>query len=471
MDERQGRLIGGKYELRRILGQGGAGQVYQAYDLRLGKNWTIKRVNRLCPGMEEQVLARVDKTLSPRIVDVVEEGNEKYLVMDWIDGENLQEHLRREGPYGVAETLQIGIALCDAIAWLHERQPPILYLDCKPSNIMMDREKKLWLVDFGSAVPQQDAKAVPIAASFGYAPPEQMQKDPKLRWADGRSDVYGIGKTLYALLSGEDPGQPPFAARRLCDCRPEVPEQLEKIVEKCIQDRPEDRYQTVGALKAALEEAEKGRTKRKLRAVLFSVFSWIFLALTIRQAGLFYGMLPVRAPQYGQAVWAFGKTAVCAALAGLFQRLSAARLTGRFSYETLQSVLRTEKSAQRWPLLLLAVFLAAGFLSPKAAPTAAAAEAVAGSPVILRDACMRKLLIKEGSLFSTGESLYLELSPERFCTQEELKINVTALGKESGRRYEYTLFYRPLQEDGGTESFASGRDQKSAQTETGPSKR
>lgn len=462
--------IGGKYEILSRLGQGGAGQVFRARDLRLGKDWTVKRVRQDCPGMEEQVLSRVDGRLCPRIVDVVEEEGWRYLVMDLIDGESLEEHLQKEGPYGVKEAQQIGISLCDAILSLHRMQPPILYLDCKPANVMMDREGKLWLIDFGSAVEMNGQQAAPISASLGYAAPEQMQRDAKERRVDERSDVFGIGRTLYAILGGMDPARPPYGACRLRDCRAEVPAKLEKIVDRSTRKRPEERYQTVEALKAELVGLEAQNDRKKRRWALLTAGTWFFLALTVWQAMLFYAKLPGGDPaSYGSALRAFLRMLLCAVAAVIWQRLSAAlqKGSGR-SYEPLQNVLRTEKKAGRWPMLLL-FFLLAQSLFPKEnlnVYAAAGGQAVweggkeqegsfAGiedglpSPVILRDARMRKLLVKKGSVLETQEEIYLEIAPELFGCEEELEIRVDAVGRQSGRRYGFLLRYRPQKgEDG-----------------------
>ena len=146
------RRIGGKYEILKESGKGGAGKVYQVMDLKLGKTWAAKRVLKTVPRQEQQALSRLENSAFPRIVDTVEEGCYRYLIMDWIEGESLEKRLKREGALEAGEAVRIALAICRALEALHAMQPPLLYLDCKPSNIMTDGEGKLWLVDFGSAV-------------------------------------------------------------------------------------------------------------------------------------------------------------------------------------------------------------------------------------------------------------------------------------------------------------------------------
>lgn len=341
-------VIGGKYEILESLGKGGAGQVYRVRDLRLDKIWAAKRVQRENPGIEEKVLSRVDGSLFPRIVDMVEEEDGRYLVMDWIDGETLEQRLQKKGALSPDEAVGFTAALCDALSGLHGMEPPLLYLDCKPSNIMVDKDGKLWLIDFGSAVELGGPGAVPIAASPGYAAPEQLRRDPGKRRADVRSDVFGLGRTLYALLGGLDPGQPPYGLCPLRECSPGVPETLAGIVEKCTRPEPDRRYQTVSAVRDALEAYRAGKKKNRLRGPVLSAGTWLLSALTLWRGWLFYEMLPVGRGQYAAALLMFGSVLLCGSLAALWQRNVAGRLRRRPAYEPLQSVLRTEKKPGRW---------------------------------------------------------------------------------------------------------------------------
>lgn len=453
MGMKKGDLIGGKYEVMEKLGKGGAGSVYRVYDVRLHKFWAAKRVKAGAPGMEEKVLGKVDGKLFPRIVDVVEEEDCRYLVMDWIEGETLAQKLEKRGEFSERETAEMGIALCDALRALHEMQPSLLYLDCKPSNVMVDGDGKLWLIDFGSAVECGEADAVPIAASPGYAAPEQLAGRGGARRVDVRSDVFGLGRTLYALLGGPDPSRPPYGACRIGSCNAGVPKGLEKIVERCTAADPNLRFQTVQAVKEALLcFLEEDRASRHFKA-LRKAGTWVLLLFTAWRGWIFYSLVPQ--VQEGEALRAFLWVVAAACMAACWQRFAVEkRGTGRPVCEPVYSILRTEKKAGRWMAGLLIGTLAAltfpvGAQAEEAqaeeaqAEEAQAKEAQKISPVVLRDEQLRKLLVREDSVLRSETPIYMEINPALFETQEELEITVRARGRDSGREYEYVLRYWP----------------------------
>lgn len=438
---RKGELIGGKYEVLEKLGEGGAGSVYRVYDVRLDKIWAVKRVKKGKPDMEERVLGKVDGNLFPRIVDVVEEENSRYLVMDWIEGETLAQKLEKRGKFSGREAAGIGIAVCDALKALHEMQPALLYLDCKPSNIMMDKNGKLWLIDFGSAVECAETDAVPIAASPGYAAPELLSGNERSRRADVRSDVFGLGRTLYALLGGPDPARPPYGACQIGSCSPEVPAKLAKIVERCTHAKPEMRFQTIQAVKDALQDfLEEEKLSHRIRA-LGALGTWMLLIWTARRAWVFYELVSVPQAQTAEALkkllWVVGTA--CAAVC--WRRIMVERYyIGRLICEPVYSIVRTEKKAERWIVALLFGALAALAVTGKVQ----AHRGQVASPVILRDEQLRKLLVREDAVLKTSDSVYMEISPALFEAEEELEITVRARAYDSGQEYEYVLRYCPM---------------------------
>ena len=141
----------------------------------------------------------------PGIVDVVEQEEERFLIMEWIEGETLAVQMERDGAFAEETVIEIGICLAKAIQKLHQMQPPLLYLDCKPSNVMKDSDGKIRLIDFGSALEAHTPVTKGISASPGYAAPEQLSRETEKRCVDVRTDVFGLGRTLYALLCGADP--------------------------------------------------------------------------------------------------------------------------------------------------------------------------------------------------------------------------------------------------------------------------
>lgn len=459
MNENTKERIGGKYEILEQLGKGGAGTVYKVYDRRLDKIWAAKKVKKGCPGTEERMLGKVDGDLFPRIVDMVEEAKCRYVVMDWIDGETLQTRLQKSGAYPPKEAVRIALALCRAFQILHGMQPPVLYLDCKPSNIMMDKAGKLWLIDFGSAVEMGEMEAAPIAASPGYAAPEQLCREKEKRRVDIRSDVFGLGRTLYAILGGMDPARPPYGACRLSDCRSDVPKELAEIVERCVERQPGKRFQTVDALENALEQFQEGEKKTHGRKRLQKAVLGLLTVLLIWRALLFFFTVQMTPVDEKKALLQL-IFMLLAAIAAIAWRAAAKGREGKVqtAYESLQSVVRTEKKPGKWIFLVLAAAVLLGIPKERAAAQDAcreAADAAMGpdqeraedvSPVVLRDSRLRKLLLKDGEALAGDDSYYLEICPALFETEEELRFCVVATGMSSGKTYRYQMQYCPAPE-------------------------
>lgn len=493
---REGRFLpGGKYELLQSAGKGGAGEVFRVYDRLLKKVWAAKRVKKNCPGMEALILGKLELGCFPRIVDMLEDEECCYLIMDWIEGETLQARLERDGAFAPEEAVRIGIALCSAIGRLHRMQPPLLYLDCKPSNIMLDREGRLWLTDFGSALEVCGDVAEPFSGSLGYAAPEQLgfymgEKrrkdhsgagttegkwgDPKRPRADERSDIFGLGRTLYALLGGTDPSKPPYAARSLRECNPAVPNRLIKIVEKCMKTAPGDRYGTMEAVRNALLTFKKEEKRRRRKAFLLSGGTWLLLGMLLHQAWIFYRRAAdPKAAAAEKMLLLFGMIALAAA-SQLWQHLvveGKCRFIRGLEAEPLQSVFRTEKKAGRWLFvwfLSISVLAAArGNMPAEAAAVKIASEGKASGergagdspsskeesgngdlPLVLRDGKMRKLLVKEGCALKSEDPVFLEFDPALFETEQELEICVTATAREGENVWEYRFLYVPADAEG-----------------------
>ena len=194
----------------------------------------------------------------PGIVDVVEQEEERFLIMEWIEGETLAAQMERDGAFAEETVIEIGICLAKAIQKLHQMQPPLLYLDCKPSNVMKDSDGKIRLIDFGSALEAHTPVTKGISASPGYAAPEQLSREIEKRCVDVRTDVFGLGRTLYALLCGADLSRPPYAFASLKSRCPQVSDELERIIMRATAREPEARFQTMEAflqVLLALQEA------------------------------------------------------------------------------------------------------------------------------------------------------------------------------------------------------------------------
>lgn len=257
-------LLHRRYRIVEILGQGGMGSVYRAVDENLGMDVAVKenlfttdeyaRQFRL----EAVILANLRHTNLPRVSDHFVVGDQgQYLVMDFIEGEDLRQRMERMGTITEDDAVQIGAAICDALEYLHTRKPSILHRDIKPGNVKITPDGHIFLVDFGLAKVVQGTQATTTGARAmtpGYSPPEQYGTAR----TDPRTDVYSLGATLYASLCGvipEDGLARAMDNAQLTPLRkrnPKVSRKLAAAIEKAMAVDPSDRFQTADEFKKAL---------------------------------------------------------------------------------------------------------------------------------------------------------------------------------------------------------------------------
>ncbi len=260
----RGSLLHKRYRIVEILGQGGMGSVYRAVDENLGVDVAVKenlfttdeyaRQFRL----EAVILANLRHANLPRVTDhfvIGEQG--QYLIMDFIDGEDLRQRMERTGSVSEEETILVGAAMCDALQYLHTRKPSIIHRDLKPGNVRITPDGHIYLVDFGLAKLVKGSQATTTGARAmtpGYSPPEQYGTAR----TGPRTDIYSLGATLYAALTGVIPEDGLARAMdnvELTPVRkrnPKVSRKLAAAVEKAMAVRPEDRFQSAEEFRQAL---------------------------------------------------------------------------------------------------------------------------------------------------------------------------------------------------------------------------
>ncbi len=259
-----GDLIGGTYRIRGLLGEGGTAKVYLAEHKENGQLHAIKEISAEkaeCAGMLAEIRLK-EKLYHPALPHVWEAFEEKgaiYIVMDYVEGIDLGTFLRRNGAATQDQAVEWMKQLCKALTYLHGFQPPVIYRDMKPSNIVLQKDGRIKLIDFG-AICQKERRGNDVLAlgTPGYAAPEQYGKRPR---SDVRTDVYGLGMTFYFMLTGQDPGKPPHEIRKIREWNPTLSRTLEKIVCKCTRKQPWRRFPTCADLLKALEgyDANKER--------------------------------------------------------------------------------------------------------------------------------------------------------------------------------------------------------------------
>ena len=262
-----GYLLKERYRILDILGQGGMGAVYRAVDENLDITVAIKENAFYSEDYarqfqrEARILASLRHPNLPRVFDYfIIEGQAQYLVMDYIEGEDLRQWMASEEGVTESEALQIGIAICNALIYLHSRVPAITHRDIKPGNIKITPEGDIVLVDFGLVKIMHEKEVTTTAARAmtpGYSPPEQYGQAP----TDQRSDIFALGATLYAILAGyvpEDSLARTTGKTQLTPLRsyqPYVSRQTANTIEKALNLRFEDRWQSAEAFKNALNKA------------------------------------------------------------------------------------------------------------------------------------------------------------------------------------------------------------------------
>ena len=264
---RVGTILDGKYEILKQIGQGGMSIVYVAMDLRLNKQWAVKEIKKNQSGdtrtllkglrMEANILKRVDHPVLPRIVDIIDFKGTVFVVMDYIEGHTLNQLLKREGAQPQEKVIEWAKDLCGALNYLHFMNPPIIYRDMKPSNIMVKPDGRIKLIDFGAAKELNVGNLADTTAlgTRGYAAPEQFgdARGHGIYRTDERTDIYSLGTTLYHTVTGKNPCEPPYVIKPIREWNPALSSGLEKIICKCTMSNPEERYQSCSELLFALE--------------------------------------------------------------------------------------------------------------------------------------------------------------------------------------------------------------------------
>ncbi|MFQ6101536.1 MAG: serine/threonine-protein kinase [Anaerolineae bacterium] len=266
-------MLQDRYRIVSLLGQGGMGAVYRAWDTRLNVSVALKEMTPQ-PGLdcdilaqlreqfqqEAQILARLNHPYLVRVGDFFQERGNAYLVMDFVEGESLVDRIKREGPLSEAQVLEWTGQLLDALAYCHAQG--VVHRDVKPHNVIIRSDGRAVLVDFGlmKLWDPHDPRTKTAMRGMGtpeYAPPEQY--DTKMGHTDVRSDIYSLGATIYHALTGQ---APPTATLRMADpeqflplrqIMPAVSKRTEMVVMKSLELARSQRWQNTAEMAQALE--------------------------------------------------------------------------------------------------------------------------------------------------------------------------------------------------------------------------
>nr|WP_269669497.1 serine/threonine-protein kinase [Paenibacillus sp. GSMTC-2017] len=252
----KGKLVGGRYRILRILGQGGMGIVYAVEDLRLdgmlrAMKVTVTKEGKGVFSEEANTLMRLRNPYLPLITDYFPPDSEtgiEMLVMDYIEGDTIAAMMSRTfGGFTFPELIHIGLGLCSALNYLHSLPSAIIHRDLKPSNVMIDRKGHVKLIDFGISRRYKEGQLNDTMklGTKGFAAPEQQQG----KQSDVRTDIYGLGALLYYIASN---GTVVPQHQTLIGKSPainqlphQIPASFRAVLDRMVQQLPEHRYQSM----------------------------------------------------------------------------------------------------------------------------------------------------------------------------------------------------------------------------------
>ncbi len=263
---KRGDVLLDRYEIQAVIGLGGMGSVYRARD----KNFKMMRlvaikemINKVMDNLvqknitaiferEANILASIRHPAIPRIFDFFTINDCSYLVMDYVNGKDLDDVISKQVTFfHEKQVMEWAIQICDVLFYLHSYKPePIVFRDIKPSNIMINQDNQIILIDFGIAKIFQEGQKNTMIGTQGYSPPEQYRGE-----ATPMVDIYALGATMHHLLTLKDPRlEAPFSfdERPIKSINPAVSKDLITIIEKSLSYKPEERYQTAAEMKEAL---------------------------------------------------------------------------------------------------------------------------------------------------------------------------------------------------------------------------
>ncbi|UCC88183.1 MAG: protein kinase [Anaerolineales bacterium] len=279
----RGAILQERYEIVKVLGLGGMGAVYQARDLRFTgvsrlcaikemvcatPNPRLRRVAIQTFEREANILASLNHPAIPKIYDYFVEGTRGYLALEYIEGETLEALMESaEEVLSQDKVIDWAIQICEVLSYLHSQDPPLIFRDMKPCNVMLRRNNQIVLIDFGIARVFEAGQRGTMVGTEGYSPPEQYRGI-----ASPQGDIYALGATLHHLLTRRDPRlEPPFTFHKELprQLNPAISERLEAVIMKAVDYEPEKRYRNAEEMKVALAQCLRAgvRERGRFRAV------------------------------------------------------------------------------------------------------------------------------------------------------------------------------------------------------------
>lgn len=274
----------GKYLVMDKIGEGGGGCVYLVNDICLDIKYALKVSKKEDIVREKEKLGQLSNRRIPYLVDYLENDDMAGIVMEYVEGPTLEAYLKKNAPLSEADAIKLMKELAELLGYLHSMQPAIIFRDLKPANLILDREQNLRLIDFGTALqgygeinPQQSY------GTFGYCAPEQLRQNN----LTPACDIYACGMILYYMLTGIDPSKPPFGRGNSKDMPAIVSQEMENLIQKCCELKPENRPSDGNVLLEYLNayRMDKYIFIRKISYIISNCLYYILFVLTALYAG------------------------------------------------------------------------------------------------------------------------------------------------------------------------------------------
>ncbi len=287
-----GEIINQKYKIERLLGKGASGEVYLCRNIELGNLWAVKFIPKNCSkhefATEINILRKLNHISLPKIADVIEDDSGIYIVESYIEGIPLNKLLETQGTISEERVVSLAKQLCEVLIYLHNFKPfPIIYRDLKPHNIIITRDNRPVIIDFGISREYKgnSRKDTVVAGTPHYAAPEQLTAEGI---SDVRADIYSLGVTMHHLLTGV---LPKYDDSSLLQYNPGISKNMDYIVRKCIRKDLKDRYQTVDQLFTDLKNINRVKVlDTKLRRTNRILIASMLIMSTISLSTVYLGI-------------------------------------------------------------------------------------------------------------------------------------------------------------------------------------
>lgn len=427
-----------KYEIVEEIGRGGSASVYKAWNKALSCYVAVKvyENKQRWDVREKELLKELRHPAFPVVMDYMESEEKACLIMEYIEGVNLERYIEKSGPVGKEQAVIWAAGLADALAYLHNRNTPILYQDMKPSNIIVNERGEVKLVDFGSVYLkyQEDPNDYVHRGTYGYAAPEQFEGRA---WdsIDERSDIYGLGATLHHMLTGNNPSMPPYLLRPLRAYNAALPRTLEKIVDKATAERKEGRYRNILEMRNALIKTSRGAQISERLHVMIRIVYYVFLMGMGVMFFKLYGMQEMHRQNKGE---------ILVLSAGILLLCMARELTGRIvtgkkrRIRQIKSVYLSAKKGRGLPAAVICGVLTGMLLSMTGAK--AAREELL--PVTVRNEEGRKILIHFDAVYCPKEDMRLEIPADSFSAGEEYVLRLECINRHTMEKRSRTFYLK-----------------------------